>query len=76
MTQWVKNLPATQETPGMWICSWSQEDPLGGGNGNSFQYSCLRNPMDKKSLEGYSPWSHKESDMPEHVHTHTTHTHN
>ena len=74
MTQWVKNLPATQETKGMRIWSWSQADPLGGGNGNLFQYSCLRNPMDKKSLEGYSPWSHKESDMPEHVHA-CTHTH-
>ena len=28
MTQWVRNLPATQETPGMWICSWSQEKTL------------------------------------------------
>ena len=35
----------------------------GGGCGNPFQYSCLENPMDKRSLEGYSPWGHKESDM-------------
>ena len=26
-----------------WILGW--EDPR-GGNGNPFQYSCLRNPMD------------------------------
>ena len=31
-------------------------------NGNPLQYSCLENPMDKRSLVGYSPWSHKESD--------------
>ena len=27
----------------------------GGGNGNPFQYSFLENPMDKRSLAGYSP---------------------
>ena len=27
----------------------------GGGHGNPLQYSCLENPMDKSSLEGYSP---------------------
>ena len=30
-------------------------------NGNPLQYSCLENPMDKRSLVGYSPWGHKES---------------
>ena len=29
---------------------------LGEGNGYPFQYSCLENPMGKRSLEGYSPW--------------------
>ena len=28
----------------------------GEGNGNPLQYSCLENPMDRKSLAGYSPW--------------------
>ena len=37
---------------------------LGGGNGNPFQYSCLKNPMDRGAL-GYSPKGHKESDMTE-----------
>ena len=32
------------------------------GNGNSLQYSCLKNPMDQRSLAGYSPWGCKESD--------------
>ena len=37
----------------------------GGGHCNSFQYSCLENPHGKRSLEGYSPWGHKEEDMTE-----------
>ena len=37
----------------------------GGGYGNSLQYSCLENPHGKRSLEGYSPGGHKESDMTE-----------
>ena len=28
----------------------------GGGNGNPLQYSCLENPMDKKSLVSNSLW--------------------
>ena len=37
----------------------------GEGNGNSLQYSCLENPHGQRSLEGYSPWGHKESDTTE-----------
>ena len=33
-----------------------------GGNGNPLQYSCLENPHGQRSLAGYSPWGHKESD--------------
>ena len=29
------------------------------GNGNPFQYSCLKNPMDKGARPYYSPWDHK-----------------
>ena len=36
----------------------------GEGNGNTLQYSCLENPMDR-SLAGYSPWGCKESDTTE-----------
>ena len=32
----------------------------GEGNGSPLQYSFLENPA-KRSLAGYSPWSHKES---------------
>ena len=43
----------------------SERSP-GEGNGNPLQYSYLENPMDReRSLAGYSPWSHKESDTTE-----------
>ena len=47
----------------------------GEGNGSPFQYSCLENPMDLRSLVtcslvGYSPWGRKESDTTEHLHFH------
>ena len=37
----------------------------GGRHGNPFMYSCLKNPLEQRSPEGYSPWGHKESDMTE-----------
>ena len=43
----------------------------GGGHGNPLQYSCLENPHAQKSLVGYSPWGHKESDMTEWLSTAT-----
>ena len=33
----------------------------GGGHGNTLVCSCLENPMER-SLVGYSPWGHRESD--------------
>ena len=41
----------------------------GGGHGNPLQYSCLENPHGQRSLEGYSSWGHKESDMTEQLST-------
>ena len=38
-----------------------------GGDRNSFQYSCLEDPHEQRSLEGYSVWGRKESDMTEHL---------
>ena len=43
---------------------------LGDGYGNPLQYFCLKNPMDKRSLAGYNPWGHKESDMTDRLNTH------
>ena len=37
----------------------------GGAHGKPLQYSCLENPDGERSLVGYSPWGHRESDMTE-----------
>ena len=37
----------------------------GEGNGCPLQYSCLENPHGQRSLAGYSPWGHKESNTTE-----------
>jgi len=37
----------------------------GGGHDIALQNSCLENPCGRRSLAGYSPWGHKESDMTE-----------
>ena len=34
-------------------------------HGNSLQYCCLENSVDKRSLVGYSPQGYKESDTTE-----------
>ena len=41
----------------------------GGGYGNPLQYSCLENPHGQRSLAGYSPRGHKESDTTERLRT-------
>ena len=48
----VKILPANLKDAG--LIPGSGISP-GGGHGNPFQYSCLENPVDKRSLAGYSP---------------------
>ena len=40
--------------------------PPGGGHGSPLQYSCLDTPHGQRSLVGYNPWGHKESDMTKH----------
>ena len=49
----------------------SERSP-GEGNGNPLQYSCLENSMERRSLAGYGPWGHKESDKPERARTSQT----
>ena len=45
----------------------------GEGNDHPLQYSCLENSMDReRSLAGYSPWSHKQSDKTEWLPYHHT----
>ena len=58
----VKNLPANAGGTGS-IPALGRSP--GEGNGNSLQYSCLKNSMDKRSLAGYSSWGGKESDTTE-----------
>ena len=41
----------------------------GEAHGNPLQYSCLESTRGQRSLVGYSPWGHKESDMTEHMRT-------
>ena len=38
---------------------------LGGWHGNPLLYCCLENSHGQRSLEGYNPWGHKESDQTE-----------
>ena len=60
----VKIPPAMQETR---LRSLGREDTPREGNDYPLQYSCLENPHGQRSLEGYSPWCHKESDTTEHL---------
>ena len=63
----VKNPPANAGDAGS--IPGSGRSP-GGGNGNPLQYSCLENSHGQRSLVGYSPWGHKESDSTGHTHRH------
>ena len=45
----------------------------GGGHDNPLQYYCLENPYGQRSLVGYSPWVHKESDTTERLNLNQIH---
>ena len=61
----ITNLPANAgDTRDLGLTPGLGRTP-GEGNGNPLQYFCLENPHGPRSLVGYSPWSHKESDIPE-----------
>ena len=61
----VKNLPANAgDTGDMGLIPGSRRS-CGEGNGN--QYSSLEKSHGLRSLAGYSPWAHKESDTTEHI---------
>ena len=45
-----KNLPANAGDTGDVGLIHGSGTSLGGGNGNPVQYSCLRNPMDKRAF--------------------------
>ena len=58
----VKNLPEMQETQ---VRSLGWEDSLEKGMATHSSISCLENPHGQRSLVGYCPGGHKESDMTE-----------
>ena len=59
VAQMVKNLPAMRET---WVQSPGQEDPLEKEIATHSSIFAWRIPWIERSLAGYRPWSHKESD--------------
>ena len=59
----VKNLPANARDTGDVGSPSKSGRSRGEENGNPLQYFCLENPHGQRSLEGYSPWGRKESDM-------------
>ena len=64
MAQMVKNLPAMQETQVPSLETQGREDPLEKGMATTPVFW----PGDihaERSLVGYSPWGHKESDTTE-----------
>ena len=63
----LKNPPALWV---IWVWSLGGRSP-GGEHGNPLKYSCLENPHGQRSLAGYSPWGHKESDTTEWFNTAT-----
>ena len=58
----VKNAPANAGDVGSMLESGKSP---GGGNGNLIQYSCPEKSHGQRSLAGYGPRDHKESDMTE-----------
>ena len=67
MAQGLKNLSANAGDTGDVGSIPGWERSPGGGHGNPLQCSCLENPHGWRSLVGYSPWGHKESDTTEHT---------
>ena len=65
----VKNLPANAGVVG--LISGSGKSP-GEGNGNLLQYSCLGNPMDRRSLAAYFSIGSQKSQTPLNKKTITT----
>ena len=60
MTQQVKNLLAVQETQETWVQSLGWEDPLEEAMATHSSILAWKS-HGQRSLEGYSPWGHKES---------------
>jgi len=63
----VKSLPVNAGDAETWVRSLGRQDPL--------EKETAENPQGQRSLEGYSPWGHKELDTAEHAHTHWARAH-
>ena len=61
----LKNLPAMQETQEIYVQSLVREDLLEKKMATHSTNSCLEKSHGQRSLAGYSPKGHKESDMTE-----------
>ena len=64
MAQWLKNMPAMQETQMVQVPSLSQEDPLEKDR-QSTPVFLPGKSHGQKNLEGYSPQDQKELDTTE-----------
>ena len=60
----VKNLPTVQEAQELWVPSLGQKDPLEEGMA-TIPIFWPGESHGHRSLEGYSPWGHRESAMTE-----------
>jgi len=58
LPRWLSGKESTCQTGDADLIPGLGRSPL-EGNGNQLQYSCLENPMDRRSLVGYSPWGTK-----------------
>ena len=67
VAQMVKNLPAMQE---IWVQSLGGEDHLEKGT-TTLSSILAWKIHGRKSLAGYGPWGHKESDTTEQLHFQT-----
>ena len=63
MAQWIKNPPAIQEIQEKRVQSLGSKDPL--EEEMTTHSSIFRESHGQRSLEGYSPKGHKESDVTE-----------
>ena len=68
VAQFIKNPPAMQETL-VWFLGW--EDFLEEGRATHSRVFWPGEFHGQKSLAGYSPWGHRESDTTEQVSVHT-----
>ena len=63
----IKDPLPMQELQEMWVWFLAWEEPLEPGHGNSLQYSCLKNSMDRGTWQATAQGVTKESDTTEHT---------